>query len=230
MISTALRLLPIALAGALALPLAACQSSDPEPRPRQQAAAQPGSGAPEGQRSTAASMRAGQMIDNLADTAIALLTGPQLGETERLERFRALLRQNFAIPQIGAAILDDDWKTASQPQRQRYLELFEEWIVQTYGTRFREYSGQTIDIAGTYETDRGDRFVQTDVINPAGGEVLRVDWRVRDIAGEDKIIDVMVAGTSMLITQRSEFGAVIDREGGLDGLLRTLEQRLAQAS
>lgn len=220
------------LTAAVLLPLAACQSDEsaPAPQPQPTAAAQPRNNfnAPAGQTQTPASVRAGRMIDQLSKRAIDLLTGPQLAEAQRQERFRVLLRQNFAINQIGIAVLDKAWKTATDQQQKQYLDVFEDWIVQTYGTRFREYSGQTIAIAGTYESDRGkrDRFVQTDITDPATGEVVRVDWRIRDIAGDDKIIDVMVAGTSMLVTQRSEFGAVVDAEGGVQGLINKLRQRV----
>ena len=42
-----------------------------------------------------------------------------------------------------------------------------------------------------------------------------------------KIVDVMVAGVSMVVTQRSEFGAVIQRQG-VDGLIESLRMQVSK--
>ena len=59
--------------------------------------------------------------------------------------------------------------------------------------------------------------------SPGGGAPARVDWRVRGAPGAYKIIDVVVEGISMVVTQRSEFASVIRRGGGrLDSLTTQL--------
>ena len=52
-----------------------------------------------------------------------------------------------------------------------------------------------------------------------------IDWRVRRVINRFKIIDVVVEGVSMLVTQKAEFGAVI-RERGVDGLINVLRSQL----
>ena len=42
-----------------------------------------------------------------------------------------------------------------------------------------------------------------------------------------KIVDVDVEGVSMVLTQREEFSSVIQRSGGLAGLNKTLQEKLA---
>jgi ABC-type transporter MlaC component len=57
------------------------------------------------------------------------------------------------------------------------------------------------------------------------GPPLAVDWRVRELDDRSLVaIDVIVEGVSLIVTQRSEFGAVIERQG-LDGLLAELRRR-----
>ena len=57
-----------------------------------------------------------------------------------------------------------------------------------------------------------------------------VDWRLQQRDGAWRIVDVMVEGVSMMVTQRSEFTALIQREGGsvsaLNVRLRTLTTNL----
>ena len=57
--------------------------------------------------------------------------------------------------------------------------------------------------------------------------VYKADWRVRDEKGELRIIDVMVEGLSMAVTQRSEFSSVA-RKSGIDGLLQSLRENIAR--
>ena len=52
-----------------------------------------------------------------------------------------------------------------------------------------------------------------------------MDWRVRRIDQRFKIIDVVVEGVSMLVTQKAEFSAVL-RQRGIDGLITILRSQL----
>jgi len=68
-------------------------------------------------------------------------------------------------------------------------------------------------------------LVQSEVFKP-GSQPARVDWRVRTAGGQPKIVDVVVEGVSMAVTQRSEFAAVIQRSGGrVAGLLTALRDK-----
>jgi len=59
-----------------------------------------------------------------------------------------------------------------------------------------------------------------------GRPPIRVDWRVRNGEDQLKIIDVVVEGVSMLLTQRDEFASVIQRSGGnVEGLLARLRDK-----
>jgi ABC-type transporter MlaC component len=59
-------------------------------------------------------------------------------------------------------------------------------------------------------------------VRPANGPALAVAWRLRDQA----ILDLVVEGVSLLITQRAEFATVIERRD-VDGLLADLRARAA---
>ncbi len=50
---------------------------------------------------------------------------------------------------------------------------------------------------------------------------------MRAQGGEYRIIDVLIDGISLTLTQRSEFASVISREG-LDGMLAVLRARVAR--
>ena len=72
-----------------------------------------------------------------------------------------------------------------------------------------------------------DRYERTLIDHPKGGESVRADWRVRHIDGAFKIVDVVVEGISMVVTQRQEFAAVVRRHG-VEGLIETLRARVSK--
>ena len=67
----------------------------------------------------------------------------------------------------------------------------------------------------------------------ARGEPVRVDWRLAPEGQSWKIIDVIIEGVSMAITQRDDFAATVQRNGGRIGpLIEQLREksRTAQRS
>ena len=70
----------------------------------------------------------------------------------------------------------------------------------------------------------GDKLVASEIILK-DGRTIPVHWRVRDKKGH-LIVDVLVEGISMAITQRDEFSSIISQNGGrVDGLLIALRNR-----
>ena len=56
---------------------------------------------------------------------------------------------------------------------------------------------------------------------------MKVAWRVRGKNGTYKIVDIMVEGISMVVTQKSEFASFIRKNGGSIGsLLAELRKRI----
>ena len=89
---------------------------------------------------------------------------------------------------------------------------------------FGGYAGETVNVQKTIKAGQSDVFVRTQITN-SNGRALKVDWRVRRIDDRLKIIDVVVEGVSMLVTQKAEFNAVL-RQRGVDGLIDILRSQL----
>lgn len=171
--------------------------------------------------------RARSFIQQLGDEALSSLARPDVDtETARTE-FRDLLHRGFDVPGIGRFVLGRYWRAASEEQQRAYLGLFEEMIVETYARRFRDYSGETFEITGARDAGEQDILVRSRIVRPGGAPPVAVDWRVRDRDGTMKIIDVFVENVSMSVTQRDEFGAVIQRAGGdIDALLNAMRRQI----
>lgn len=168
-----------------------------------------------------------KFVAKLGETALGMVTDKALVGDARREEFRKLLQANFDMAWIGQFVLGKHWRRASPDQREAYLKLFEESIVFTYTNQFDEYSGQTFEVTGNTEADRFT-LVKSKIVNPANPEAsVLVDWRLIEDGGTFKIVDVVIEGISMGITQRNEYSAVIDSNGGkIDSLLVKMEEIL----
>ena len=114
---------------------------------------------------------------------------------------------------IGRFALGKNWKSATSAQQKEYSKLFEDLIVRVYSARFNDYKGEAFNVASTQEAGKNDVLV-TSYIVPDAGSKVQVDWRVRNKNGSYQIIDVIIEGVSMTMTQRSDFSSVIQRGGG----------------
>lgn len=135
---------------------------------------------------------------------------------------------------LGRLVLGRYWRQAKPAQRTEYLQLFRRFMLQTFAQRLRQYTGtdmgrsdERFQIIASRAVGQRDILVQSRVVPPSS-QPLRVDWRLRERADEPVIIDLIVEGISLLVTQRSEFAAVLER-GGIDGLLAELRARVQTA-
>jgi phospholipid transport system substrate-binding protein len=178
----------------------------------------------------AADQRAAEtFIRDLGDRAVEIFRQPDLTPEAAVPQFRQLFSASFDVPTVGRFVLGRYWNVATPAQQQEYLALFEDLVVETYARRFSGYSGESFEVLGSRPEGDNDVMVHTRIVRPEGPPVA-VSWRTRERGGRPKIIDVVVEGISMLVTQRNEFAAVIQRNGGrIDALLDALRMRIATA-
>ena len=150
------------------------------------------------------------------------------GLVDREKEFSAILRAGFDIELIGRFVIGRYWRSASEDQREDYLELFGDFIVATYTPRFSSFAGETVEVTRTQAIDDMDVLVVTE-IRRDGRQTFQTGWRIRLRDGEPRIIDVMVEGLSLAVTQRDEFSSVLRRQG-VDGLLAIMEARTQRLS
>ena len=163
-------------------------------------------------------------ISKVGQEAINTLTAKDLSDKERQHRFRAIFNRAFRPKLIARFTLGRYWRRASKTQQKEYVGLFEDFIVQAYAARFKAYDGQTLNVGKFREINKRDKIVYS-TLNMTDGRKIPVHWRVRGNS-DYKIVDVLVEGVSMAITQRDEFTSFINRRGGkVEALLKALRKK-----
>lgn len=152
-------------------------------------------------------------IDSMGQQALNFLADAKLGQTGKEQAFRKLLESSFDMNTIGRFALGQYWRQMTPAQQKEYLSLFRDHVVRVYSARFNDYKGQTFNTTGVRADNDTDSIVSSEIQQPQG-EPVQVEWRVRYKGDRYQIVDVIVEGVSMTMTQRSDFSAVIQRGGG----------------
>lgn len=164
-------------------------------------------------------------IASMGDRGINFLGNESMSTQAKAAEFRSLLNESFDMNTIARFSLGPYWKNATPAQQKEYLRLFNNMIVKIYSKRFSDYKGQRFDVRSARKEGTKDAIV-TSFIVPNDGPEVQVDWRVRSKAGSYRVVDIIVEGVSMSVTQRSDFASVIQRGGGkVDVLLDHLRQQ-----
>lgn len=165
-------------------------------------------------------------INDLASAALKTIAN-KATDADRETAFRKLLDANFDVPQISRFVLGRYWRTASDAEKQEFLSLFETYVVRAYSNRFGDYSGESVKVTGS--RSQGDLFiVASEILQTNGAPPVRVDWIVHKSGDDYRISDVSVEGVSMVLTEKQQFAAVIQRDGaGVAGLNKVLAAKLS---
>jgi phospholipid transport system substrate-binding protein len=170
---------------------------------------------------------AAKFISDLGAEALRVLADPQGNGKKRESEFRRLFLKNFDVNTISRFVTGNHWRDASEADRTEFRRLFEDYVVSAYAARLSQYSGETFQVKD--EVAAGDDVMVNSVIVRPQGPPVRVEWRVRNSSDGPRIIDVVVEGVSMAITQRSEFTAVMQQGGkGLASLNERLRAKTVQ--
>ncbi|MFM7778800.1 MAG: phospholipid-binding protein MlaC [Alphaproteobacteria bacterium] len=172
--------------------------------------------------------RATAFVDKAGQDLVNAINDPRLNQTQRRDRVASILRNAIDIEGTGRFILGRYVRQASPAELQDYLKLFDEIIIRNLSARFGEYRGVKFSLGRSQQRTEEDALVSTLVERP-NTPTFTLDWRVADINGRPKVVDVIAEGTSLRLTTRSEYAAVIQRNGGrVASLLEAMRGQIAQ--
>ena len=169
-----------------------------------------------------------EKIRTTADGVIVILQDPELSQVERYERITELVRAGFHFPVMSRAVLGVHWRRAEPAQRERFVELFAEFLEASYRERIEAYMDQYTDEEVKYLNERIDEDraeVETAIIS--GSKEIPVLYRMLREGGEWRVYDVVIEGVSLVRTYRDTFGEIA-RNQGVDGLIERLQEKIRE--
>lgn len=173
-----------------------------------------------------------------SDDAKAFITqsGKQLVEivnnssgTQKGTALRQLVNQIVAVDQVGDYVLGRYINVATPQQHQDFQTLFHQLLSYNITYQINAYQGVSFTVNGA--TPQGNDMVVDTTITAPGKAPADVGWAVDNVGGQPKIIDVIVAGTSLRITTRNDYASVIADNGGqVSALLAAMQKQIDKLS
>ena len=145
------------------------------------------------------------------------------GDTQKqmLKSFERVFNAYADVPTIAKYALGRDARTASEVQLKAYIKAFSGYFANKYGKRFREFIGGKIEIKSVVKV-KNYYSVNTIAHMPAY-EPFEVDFLVSDRSGQPLVFNLIIEGVNMLLAERQEIGALLDRNSGkIDALIDDL--------
>lgn len=143
-------------------------------------------------------------------------------ETAMYSEFARIFARYSDVPTIARYTLGADARSASPAQMQAFTREFQRYISVKYGKRFREFIGGRIEVQSAQEVKT---FIEVKTLARLQGQApFEVTFLVSDRGGRPLFFNMFIEGINMLLTERTEIGAMLDRRrGSLDALIEDLK-------
>ena len=162
-------------------------------------------------------------VSNFADSAINILSDNEILEGEKNSKFTDLVMSAIDLNLISKFVLSKTWKNATDDQKERYIQAFKNYFINSYANKLDQYSGEQVEVVDAEEA--GKYVIVNSFIYREGTDTLKINlkWRLLNRDGEIKIIDLNIEGISLIIAQREEFQSFLaNNEGDLEKLIEKI--------
>jgi phospholipid transport system substrate-binding protein len=167
-------------------------------------------------------------IQRFYDDLLAVMKqAKRLSFDERYKRLAPAITRTFDLALMTRIAVGPSWSQLAAAQRQQLTGAFSRYTISVYANRFDDYGGERFEVDPTPAAIASGTLVKSWLVKSNGDKVVLNYLMRQEDTGVWKVIDVYLSGTvSELATRRSEFFAVLQRDGA-DGLVRLLERRTA---
>ena len=144
-------------------------------------------------------------------------------EGQMIAGFETLFQRYADRPYIAAYALGADARRASPAQKAAFSDAFGTYLTAKYGRRFREFIGGQVSVTGARAVKNWIEVAS--VVQLRGEAPFSVTFFVSDRAGRELFFNIEIEGVSLLLSEREEIGAMLDRNrGDIDALIAQLRQ------
>ncbi|HEV2271859.1 MAG TPA: ABC transporter substrate-binding protein [Ktedonobacteraceae bacterium] len=152
----------------------------------------------------------------------AMKAGPRASMMERYRQLKPVVEQTFALPFMTRLSVGPDWAKFSPQQQKALVAAFSRYTIANYAHNFHDFNGQRFDVDANVITRGPDKVVRTSITS-TDGTATNLLYRMRDVDGAWKIVDVFFNGVSQLTLHRVDFTSAIG-SGGAPALIAYLNK------
>ncbi len=172
------------------------------------------------------------VVEQTARAALDIVKDKATSADQKKDKLQKLFTRATDVYTVSRLVLARNWKRLSENEQTEFQDVFCRHLSTTYGRNLDNYPNLddfaevAVKILGERKEARGDYTVMSKITRPNAADIL-VDYRLRKIRGNWKIIDVVIEGVSMISNFRSQFQDVVSKHGAKN-LITQLREKEAK--
>lgn len=164
---------------------------------------------------------AGQLINGLVTDINGVISSGK-GENAMFREFERIFSRYSDTSYIAAYAMGADGRSATNAQKRAFSDAFQGYVARKYGRRFREFIGGRLEVKDVKQVKNWFEVETTAFLQ--GEAPFNVTFHVSNRSGNDLFFNMFIEGINLLLTERTEIGAMIDRNGGnIDAMINDLK-------
>jgi phospholipid transport system substrate-binding protein len=161
------------------------------------------------------------------DQLVAVVNGPGSASSKRTAMSK-IINSAVDVDGVGRFCLGRYWRQATPEQQKQYLTLFHEVLITNITSKLGEYQGVMFTLGRSKLQDE-EAVISTTVDRP-NNPPTAVDWIISNPSNDPKIIDVVAEGTSLRLTQRSDYASYLSHNSNnIDALITAMKAQISQS-
>ena len=165
-----------------------------------------------------------EFVKSVSSDLIDIVEDKNLSDMQKEKKLEKKFNQFVDIDWISKFALGKHYRKLDAEQKKEYKKAYRDYMVATYIPKFRQYSGEQVEIVNSKPLKAHDSYLVATKLTSPKSEDIPVSYRVAKRGVCYQLQDIIAEGVSMLNTQRQDFGSVISRKG-FDGLLELLRSK-----
>lgn len=171
--------------------------------------------------------QASAFIEQTGKQLTAVVNGTA-STTEKTQQLAQIVDTSVDVDAVARFCLGRYWRVATPAQQKQYLELFRQVLIRNITSKLGDFKGVTFVVGRV--TPHGDDMGVATVVTRPGTAPANVEWIVSSAGGSPRIVDVIAEGTSLRLTQRSDYDFYLTHNNGsVQALLGAMRHQLSQS-
>ncbi len=149
-----------------------------------------------------------------------------ISKEEKINQLKVIAKETVDIKGVGFYSLGSVRKNLDDNQKNKYLELFEDYFLKSFSSRLSEYSNPKIDVQDKDILNKNYTIVKSILVATSDRPEIKIDWRIYTKNPDNPLIrDLIIEGLSLARTQKEEFASILNtNDGDIDALYEALEK------
>jgi phospholipid transport system substrate-binding protein len=193
--------------------------------------------APDGSPDSPAAENSAQTPNEIVTIASTAIAEKLDGRKEYLKEHSAelyalvneLLLPHFDTRFAGRLVLGNHWRSATDEQRARFVDVFYRFLVQSYADGILGFEQESLIILPPDGDLDEKRAIVKTTIRMDDGTVVPVNYSMRNSSAGWRVYDVRIEGVSYIRNYRNQLNAEI-RALGLDAVIERLQEEISASA